>query len=151
MEKKKRKKGERTASIRFIYSTCRMLRMFAGWEDRTPSATRRFVSYLLGAMTALCWACPLGLCWPSCPGLAVGHRALFHILMMYIPVYIVVFYLPLFFNPPLLFLFFVLLSASVYRQAAVAFILMCVVVLFIFSHKVHCNLKKKVFSTHLIF
>lgn len=61
-KKRKEKKGETTASIRFIYSTCRMLRMFAESEDRTPSATRRFVSYLLGAMTVFCWACRLGLC-----------------------------------------------------------------------------------------
>lgn len=43
-------------------STWATLQMLVESEDRTPSATKRFVSYLLGATTGFCLACRCGLC-----------------------------------------------------------------------------------------
>lgn len=93
-----------------------------------PDAVHK--TYLLGAMTIFCRSADSVCVWVS-----LCDIMLFHILY---DVYTRVNSALLFFNPSLLPLLCRPLLAAV-----VAFI--CVVV-FIFSHKVHCNLKKKVFK-----
>lgn len=63
--------------------------------------------------------------------------------MMYIQVYIVISSFPLLKHFWILHPFSLFFSASLHRQAVVAFILMCVGVFF---HTVHCNLKNYVFN-----
>lgn len=84
-------------------------------------------------------------------GLALGPCALFHILYdVYTSVYNHLLLCSLWtifesFPPPFCLLHpFLYLSASIHRQAVVAFIL-CVCGCFFFSHKVHCNLTNYVF------
>lgn len=116
-----------------------------------PSAMRCFVSYLLGAMTVFCLACRLSLCM-AIFGSDFRTLCSFISCMMYIRVYIVVSFFPPFepfLNPSPHLVLFILFCISVSLPLLAGWCclhLMCVwLFCFVFSHKVHCNLKKYVF------
>lgn len=151
-------KASATASIHFIYS-CRpgqrsrcLLNQRTG---RRPLRSALFPIYWVPRQVSV-W--PVGaVCVRPSSGLALGHRALFHILYdVHMSVYsrLLPFSLWTIFESSPFFISSLFFSQPPFlRQAVVAFILMCVVVFvlfFFFSHKVLCNLKK-LFSMCVIF